>query len=116
MRLQSSAVRSAYNRLKENYSNKDIYHLIRKTFPKLPSRYITHAIIKASTINQEYDNIVFGGKSIFEKLSKNHLQGKQRETLKNQWKENRQFNLVSIGTGNNIEKGNLLLRFVDING
>jgi len=44
------------------------------------------------------------------------LQSKQRETLKNQWKENRQFNLVSIGTGNNIEKGNLLLRFVDING
>ena len=48
MRLQSSAVRSAYNRLKENYSNKDIYHLIRKTSPNLPSRYITHAIIKAS--------------------------------------------------------------------
>jgi hypothetical protein len=44
------------------------------------------------------------------------LQGKQREILKNQWKENRQFNLISIGTGNNTEKGNLLLRFVDING
>jgi hypothetical protein len=56
-----------------------------------------HAIIKASTINQEYDNIVFDGKSIFEKLSKNHLQGKQRETLKNQWKENRQFNLSVLG-------------------
>lgn len=46
MRLQSSVVRFVYNRLKENYSNKDIYHLIRKTFPKLPSRYITHELLK----------------------------------------------------------------------
>jgi predicted transposase len=35
MKLQSSAVRFAYNRLKEDYSNKDIYYLIRKTFPNL---------------------------------------------------------------------------------
>jgi predicted transposase len=46
MRLQSSAVRFAYNRLKENYSNKDVYHLIRNTFQKLPSRYTRMQLLK----------------------------------------------------------------------
>jgi transposase, IS605 OrfB family, central region len=111
MKLQSSAVRYAYNRIREGYADKDIYHLIREKFPSLPTRYITHAINKAKSINKDHEQIVFGGKKIFEKLCKNHLQGKRREKLKEQWRQNRKYNLISIGTANNTDKGNRLLRF-----
>jgi IS605 OrfB family transposase len=111
MKLQSSAVRYAYNRIKKGYKDKDIYRLIKEKFPNLPTRYIIHAINKAESINKDHEQIVFGGKKIFEKLCKNHLQGKRRERLKEQWKQNRKYNLISIGSGNNIEKGNILLRF-----
>jgi len=111
MKLQSSAIRYAYNRIKEGYTNKDIYRLIKEKFPKLSTRYIIHTIIKAKSINKEHENVVFGGREIFEKLCKNHLQCKRREKLKEQWMQNRKYNLISIGTGNSSEKGNLLLRF-----
>jgi len=111
MKLQSSAVRYAYNRIREGYTDKDIYHLIREKFPSLPTRYIPSAINKAKSINKDHEQIVFGGKKIFEKLCKNHLQGKRREKLKEQWKQNRKYNLISIGTANNTDKGNRLLRF-----
>ncbi len=31
--------------------------------------------------------IIFGGKNLFEKLKKNHLQGRKREKLKKKWIE-----------------------------
>jgi IS605 OrfB family transposase len=111
MKLQSSAVRYAYNRIREGYADKDIYHLIREKFPSLPTRYIPSAINKAKSINKEHETIVFGNREIFEKLCKSHLQGKQREKLKEQWRQNRKYNLISIGTANNTDKGNRLLRF-----
>jgi hypothetical protein len=73
-----------------------------------------HAINKAKSINKDHEQIVFGGKKIFEKLCKNHLQGKRREKLKEQWKQNRKYNLIGIGTGNSTEKGNILLRLGDL--
>jgi hypothetical protein len=36
----------------------------------------------SKSINKDHEQIVFGGKKIFEKLCKNHLQGKRREKLK----------------------------------
>jgi len=115
MRWQSSAVRVAYNMLREKKERKEIYDRIRKLFPELPTRYIPSALIRASQYRRD-KAIVFGGKTLFEKLCKNHLQGKQRKKLKQEWKERRQGTLISIGGGNKIEKGNGLLRFVQING
>jgi IS605 OrfB family transposase len=59
---------------------------------------------------------VFGSKRLFEKLCKNHLTGKTREELKKQWRELRQGTLISIGSRHEAVKGNLLLRFVELDG
>jgi IS605 OrfB family transposase len=119
MRKQSSAIRVAYNMLKELEKEKtknphaQIYQRLRQLFPELPTRYIDSAIYKA----KQYPTgkpVVFGGKRLFEKLCKNHLTGKLRERLKKQWKEQRQGTLISIGS--KADKGNRLMRFEDLNG
>jgi len=56
--------------------------------------------------------MIFGGKSLFEKLCKNHLTGKVREGLKKQGKELRQGTLISIGS--KTDRGNRLTRFEDL--
>jgi predicted transposase len=119
MRKQSSAIRTAYNMLKELEKEKaknthsKIYHRLRQLFPELPTKYIDSAIYKAKQYPTDKP-VVFGGKRLFEKLCKNHLSGKAREKLKNQWKELRQGTLVSIGSKS--DKGNRLTRFENING
>jgi IS605 OrfB family transposase len=119
MRKQSSAIRTAYNMLKELEKEKtknphaQIYQRLRKLFPELPTRYIDSAIYKAKQYPTDKP-VVFGGKRLFEKLCKNHLTGKVREGLKKQWKEQRQGTLVSIGS--KAEKGNRLAKFEDLNG
>jgi len=119
MRKQSSAIRVAYNMLKElekeetKNPHAQIYQRLRQLFPELPTRYIDSAIYKA----KQYPNdkpVVFGGKRLFEKLCKNHLSGKAREKLKKQWRELRQGTLISIGS--KADKGNRLMRFEDLNG
>ncbi len=53
MRKQSSAIRVAYNMLKELEKEKaknphfQIYHRLRQLFPDLPTKYIDSAIYKA---------------------------------------------------------------------
>jgi IS605 OrfB family transposase len=59
---------------------------------------------------------VFGGKRLFEKLCKNHLTGKAREKLKKQWRELRQGTLIAIGSKHKTTQGNLLLRFMELDG
>jgi predicted transposase len=119
MRRQSSAIRVAYNMLKELEKEKtknphaQIYQRLRQLFPELPTRYIDSAIYKAKQYPTD-KSVVFGSKRLFEKLCKNHLTGKVREGLKKQWKEQRQGTLVSIGS--KAEKGNRLTRFEDLNG
>ena len=80
MRKQSSAIRTAYNMLKDLEKDKtknpyaQIYQRLRKLFPELPTKYL-----------KQYPTdkpVVFGGKRLFEKLCKNHLAGKVRERLK----------------------------------
>jgi len=119
MRKQSSAIRVAYNMLKELEKEKtknlhaQIYQRLRQLFPELPTKYIDSAIYKAKQYPTDKP-VVFGGKRLFEKLCKNHLSGKAREKLKKQWKELRQGKLTSIGS--KADKGNRLTRFEDLNG
>jgi IS605 OrfB family transposase len=119
MRKQSSAIRVAYNMLRELEKEKtknphaQIYHRLRQLFPELPTKYIDSAIYKAKQYPTDKP-VMFGGKRLFEKLCKNHLQGKAREGLKKQWKEQRQGTFISIGS--KADKGNRLTRFENING
>ena len=119
MRKQSSAIRVAYNMLKELEKEKtknpraQIYQRLRQLFPDLPTKYIDSAIYKAKQYPADKP-VVFGGKRLFEKLCKNHLTGKVRERLKKQWRELRQGTLISIGS--KADKGNRLIRFEDLNG
>jgi IS605 OrfB family transposase len=119
MRKQSSAIRVAYNMLKELEKEKtrnphaQIYQRLRQLFPELPTRYIDSAIYKAKQYPTDKP-VVFGGRRLFEKLCKNHISGKLRERLKKQWKEQRQGTLISIGSKS--DRGNRLTRFEDING
>ncbi len=119
MRKQSSAIRVAYNMLKELEKGKaknhhaQIYQRLRQLFSDLPTRYIDSAIYKAKQYPTDKP-VVFGSKRLFEKLCKNHLTGKAREGLKKQWKEQRQGTLISIGSKS--DKGNRLTRFEDLNG
>jgi predicted transposase len=119
MHKQSSAIRVAYNMLKELEKEKakkphtQIYHRLRQLFPDLPTKYIDSAIYKAKQYPTDKP-VVFGGRRLFEKLCKDHLTGKVRERLKKQWKEQRQGTLISIGS--KADKGNRLTRFEDLNG
>ncbi len=119
MRKQSSAIRVAYNMLKELEKEKtknphaQIYQRLRQLFPELPTRYVDSVIYKAKQYPTDKP-VVFGGKRLFEKLCKNHLTGKAREKLKKQWRERRQGILISIGS--KADKGNRLKRFENING
>jgi IS605 OrfB family transposase len=119
MRKQSSAIRVAYNMLKELEKEKtknphaQIYQRLRQLFPELPTKYIDSAIYKAKQYPTDKP-VVFGGKRLFEKLCKNHLTGKARERLKKQWRELRQGTLINIRSKS--DKGNRLTRFEDLNG
>jgi len=119
MRKQSSAIRVAYNTLKELEKEKtknphsQIYQRLRQLFPELPTKYIDSAIYKAKQYPTDKP-VVFGGRRLFEKLCKNHLTGKLREGLKKQWKEQRQGTLITVGSKS--DRGNRLTRFENING
>jgi IS605 OrfB family transposase len=121
MRKQSSAIRVAYNMLKELEKEKtknphaQIYHRLRQLFPDLPTKYIDSAIYKAKQYPTDKP-VVFGSKRLFEKLCKNHLTGKAREKLKKQWRELRQGTLIAIGSKHKTAQGNLLLRFMELDG
>jgi len=107
--MQSSAIRFIYNRLKEGMKETEIYKLVKESF-KLPSWYISSAVVKAKSLPKE-KLVIFGGKGLFEKLCKNHLQGKQRAKLKREWKERRQGSLISVGSKHKTHRGNSCLRF-----
>jgi len=121
MRKQSSAIRVAYNMLKELEKEKtknphaQIYHRLRQLFPELPTKYIDSAIYKAKQYPTDKP-VVFGGKRLFEKLCKNHLTDKAREKLKKQWRELRQGTLIGVGSKHKTAQGNLLLRFMELDG
>jgi predicted transposase len=73
MRMQSSAIRVAYNMLKELEKEKirnphaQIYHRLRQLFPELPTKYIDSAIYKAKQYPTDKP-VVFGGREAVLKI------------------------------------------------
>ena len=110
----SSACRYAYKRLLEGMG----LNLLRKELMekfKLNTRYSYSAIVKAQALvssrkelNKSLRKIIFGGRALFEKLRKKHINGKKYEELKRKWREKREGNLYSIGQKHS--KGNQNLR------
>ena len=116
MRRWSACMRFAYKKLLEGKTRNELKKQLQKIF-NLNSRYVDDAILEAQnviTLAKELGfnpkKVVFGGKVLFEKLSKKHLAEKQRNRLKRKWREKRQGNLYSRGDRN--KKGNLNLRII----
>jgi predicted transposase len=117
MRRFSSATRFAYNRLLEGQDRKE---LKREDSPLcrlfgLNTRYADGAIEKAQAaldsakeLGQDPRKVVFGGRKLFEQLTRGHLSGKALLALKREWKERRQGLLYSRGDAT--KKGNANLR------
>jgi len=121
MRNFSSAVRFSYKRLLKGFTTLQAYKITRQKFLELNSHYVNCAVEKAREIfqsckarGQNPKKLIFGGRALFEKLKKNHLQGKRLNELKRRWREKRQGNLISIGAKHKTHKGNLNLRFIPI--
>jgi predicted transposase len=89
MRSFSSAVRFSYKRLLEGFTPSQAYTITRQKFPELNSHYVNCAVEKAREIfqsckarGQNPKKLIFGSRALFEKLKKNHLQGKSRRELR----------------------------------
>jgi IS605 OrfB family transposase len=107
-------MRFAYKRLLEGYDRKTLKRDLQGMFD-LNSRYVDDAIMKArSTLesSKELGNnpkkVIFGGKDLFKKLQKRHINGKEYKKLKTKWQERRKGNLYS--RGDKSKKGNLNTR------
>jgi len=116
MRRWSSCMRFAYKRLLEGKTRNELKKELQSKF-NLNSRYVDDAILEAQsiiTLSRELgfkpEKVIFGGRDLFEKLSKKHLSEKERAKLKREWKERRQGNLYS--RGDKTKNGNLNLRIV----
>jgi IS605 OrfB family transposase len=123
MRRFSSATRFAYQRLLEGRDRKE---LKREDGPLctlfgLNTRYADGAIEKAQAtldsareLGQDPRKVVFGGRKLFEQLTRGHLSGKALLALKREWKERRQGLLYSRGDAT--KKGNANLRLESRDG
>ncbi|MEW6656475.1 MAG: IS200/IS605 family accessory protein TnpB-related protein [Aquificota bacterium] len=103
MRIWSSAMRYAYKRFLEGMEINTLRKLIQDVFG-LNSRYSHSAIVKAQALmklrkekGQSLKKVIFGGRDIFRKLQKRHINGKDYQRLKIQFQERRKGNLYSIG-------------------
>lgn len=121
MRKWSSCVRFAYNRLLEGHKRNELKRELQGIF-NLNSRYVDDAIMKAKSVlescKERQENprkVIFGGRSLFDKLKKRHINGKAYERLRQEWQERRKGNLYS--RGDKSKKGNLNTRIeIDENG
>jgi len=118
MRIFSSAMRYAYQRLFEGEKRKDLKKQLSKLF-NINTRYSDDAILLAQSMISSYEEkcqnpkkLIFGSRKVFKQLKKNHLTGKRRKELEVKWKESRQGNLYS--RGDKSKQGNLNLRFEQI--
>ncbi|ACI22196.1 putative transposase DNA-binding domain family [Thermodesulfovibrio yellowstonii DSM 11347] len=114
MRRWSSCMRFAYNRLLEDKSRNELKRKLQEVF-NINSRYVDDAIAKAKSMLHSYkekgkdpSKVIFGGRSLFEKLKKRHINGKAYKKLKQMWQEKRKGNLYS--RGDRSKKGNLNAR------
>ncbi|MCI4458128.1 MAG: transposase, partial [Thermocrinis sp.] len=120
MRKFSSMVRFAYKRLMEGVERKELKKVISQKY-EINTRYSDDAIFLAQqTLNsciergQNPKKLIFGSRTVFEKLSKKHLTGKRREKLRREWEERRYGILYS--RGDKAKAGNLNLRLVYLDG
>jgi IS605 OrfB family transposase len=114
MRRWSSCMRYAYNRLLEGSSRNTLKRELQGVF-NLNSRYVDDAIMKAKSVlescrerDENPSKVIFGGRSLFDKLKKRHINGKAYKKLKQEWQERRKGNLYS--RGDRSKKGNLNMR------
>ncbi|KXG77869.1 hypothetical protein AN618_08810 [Fervidicola ferrireducens] len=121
MRRWSSCVRFAYNRLLEGKSRNELKRDLQGVF-NLNSRYVDDAIMKAKSVlesckerEENPGKVIFGGRNLFEKLKKRHINGNEYKKLQQEWQERRKGNLYS--RGDKSKKGNLNTRIeIDENG
>ncbi|MCF6097669.1 IS200/IS605 family accessory protein TnpB-related protein, partial [Thermovorax subterraneus] len=121
MRRWSSCTRFAYNRLLEGKSRNELKRELQEIF-SLNSRYVDDAIMKAKSVlesckerGENPGKVIFGGRSLFEKLKKQHINGNAYKKLQHEWQERRKGNLYS--RGDKSKKGNLNTRIdIDENG
>jgi IS605 OrfB family transposase len=114
LRRWSSCARFAYNRLLEGKSRNELKRELQGIF-NLNSRYVDDAIMKAKSVlesckerGENPSKVIFGGRSLFEKLKKRHINGNAYKKLKHEWQERRKGNLYS--RGDKSKKGNLNTR------
>ncbi|ADL41742.1 transposase [Caldicellulosiruptor obsidiansis OB47] len=114
MRRWSSCMRYAYKRLLEGHKRNELKKQLQGIF-NLNSRYVDDAIMKAKSIltsckerGENPKKVVFGGRQLFEKLQKRHINGKAYKKLQLKWQEKRKGNLYS--RGDRSKKGNLNTR------
>lgn len=91
-----------------------------KEFFNLNSRYVDDAIMKANSVlnsckerGENPEKVIFGGRQLFEKLKRRHINGKVYRKLQREWQEKRKGNLYS--RGDRSKKGNLNTR-IEIDG
>nr|WP_245527949.1 hypothetical protein [Ammonifex degensii] len=89
----SSAERYGYRRLLEGWTREELKKHLAQVF-QVNTRYADDAILKASAVlsscrerGQNPTKVVFGGRGLFEKLKKKHLNGPRHEELEREWKE-----------------------------
>ncbi|WAM34344.1 IS200/IS605 family accessory protein TnpB-related protein [Caldicellulosiruptor morganii] len=116
MRRWSSCMRFAYKRLLEGFDRNSLKKDLQRIF-NLNSRYVDDAIMKAKGVlesckqrGEDPRKAIFGGRELFEKLKKRHINGKPYKKLKIEWQEKRKGNLYS--RGDRSKKGNLNTRIV----
>jgi len=112
MRKYCSCMRYAYNRLKEGKTRIEIKTPLQKIFG-INARYVEAAIREAENYIKQYPdkNIVFGGKSLLQKLTQySKTNYKKYLKLKQIWKDRRTGKVKCIGE--RAKKGNLNLRIL----
>jgi len=114
MRRWSSCMRYAYNRLLEGSSRNTLKRELQGVF-NLNSRYVDDAIMKAKSVlesckerDENPSKVIFGGRGLFDKLKKRHINGKAYKRLRQEWQERRKGNLHS--RGDRSKKGNFNTR------
>jgi len=119
MRRWSSCMRYAYKRLLEGYKRNELKRQLQGIF-NLNSRYVDDAIMKANSVlnsckerGEDSKKVIFGGRELFKKLQKRHINGKAYRKLQREWQEKRRGNLYS--RGDRSKKGNLNTR-IEIDG
>jgi IS605 OrfB family transposase len=119
MRRFSSAMRFAFQRLLEGKEESEVLKELSSLFD-LNSRYAYGALVKAKMtiaslkeLDQSPKKVIFGGRKLFEELSKKHLSGKRRDELLKKWRERRQGLLFAVGQKHSKGNQNLRLAWVD---